>query len=156
MKRIGVMAGDIIMVRLALLPGMPETDPTPEELFKARATLADPSMRQTVLDAARENQKNAGLTAAQLEAQFSLYPRMREATVTFVDRTTGLPGQTESAVHSINVEVRNPVVAQAYQGVAPLWAQPTFRLTSVPWHDEEPEDHQDQHVAFPVPEPKEA
>jgi len=163
-KRVGVSVGDVVQVRLALLPGMSaENDPDAKEMTRANFARTDPGTMNEMLVEARKAQKNEGLTLASLSEQLWLHPRRREARVTYADRSSsgvkplpsGAPGAaSSSSVGGLNLEVRTPgsTVMQPAIGHYPLWAQETFRLENVQWFDEEPEDAQDRHVAYPVPE----
>lgn len=167
MSKKGVGVGDVVMVRLARLPGMPEEDPTNDEMAQIRAAHeGDTAARDEILKARKKTDPAMREAASiQLDEEFWLYPRRRQATVNYVDRTgggtetrpSGAPGPLKpTSTHSINVDVRTPgsTVLQPAVGHYPKWAQQTFRLTSVQFYDEEPEDAQDQHVAYPVPEPE--
>lgn len=159
-----VAVGDVVMVRLALLDGMSEDEPSDDEMDQLRLVRSgDARATDKLLKARRASTKNPDLTAETLSEEFWLHPRKRQASVQYVDRSgggveirpSGAPGKLKPATTgSINVEVKTvgSTVMQPAIGHYPIWAQETFRLTSVPFYDEEPEDHQDQHVAFPVPD----
>ena len=162
MNRVAV--GDVVMVRLALLPGMSPDEPTDSELEQLRLVRdGDAKATDTLLKARRLSTKNPALTSESLSEEFWLHPRTRKASVTYVDRSgggmdvkpSGAPGPLKPTVTgSINLDVRTvgSTVMQPAIGHYPKWAQELFRLTNVPFYDEEPDDHQEMDVAFPVPD----
>ena len=159
-----VAIGDVVMVRLALLPGMSEDEPSDEDMAELRLVRrGDVTATEKLLKVRRALTKNPALTDESLSEEFWLHPRKRKASVQYVDRSgggahimpSGAPGALKPTVTgSINVEVKTvgSTIMQPSIGHYPLWAQETFRLENVPFYDEEPEDHQGQHVAFPVPD----
>lgn len=164
-KKATVGVGDVITVRLALLEGMTDKNPDPQELSQMRLARTDPTVMDDLLKQARKEQKNDALTTAALSEQLWLYPRYRQARVLYVDRMgggvsvlpSGAPGEMKpSSIGSINLEVKTPgsTVMQPAVGHYPKWAQETFRLEGVAFYAEEPDDEsaQSQHVAFPTPE----
>ncbi len=143
-RTVGV--GAKVLVRLALLKGMdPERDAekSPEEVMQMRFALNDPGMMQQALDKAREDQENPDLTTDQLTEQLHLYPRVRPATIAYVEVTEGKPLW-------VNLDVYTPgsTVLQAAIGQIPKYAQRHFRLDKVQMMTKEPEDGQFEHVAF--------
>lgn len=166
-KKASVAVGDVVMVRLALLVGMPayRADPTDEELVQMRAAHnGDTVAQKALLDARHTDPAMREVAALSLSEEYWLYPRRRKATVTYVDRSgggidilpSGAPGAMKPTVTgSINVEVKTvgSTVLQPSVGHWPKWAQETFRLDTLQWFDEEPADAQDRHVAYPVPDP---
>lgn len=144
--------GAKVLVRLALLKGMSEedADKSPEEVMQMRYALNDPGMMQKALDDARDQQDNPDLTADQLTEQLFLYPRVRPATVAYVE-------VTEGKVQWVNLDVYTPgsTVLQGAIGQIPKFAQRHFRLDKVQMMTKEPEDGQFQHVAFWPPETEE-
>lgn len=167
----GVGVGDVVEVRLALLPGMPEEDPSDEELAELRLARVDAAAMDSLVKKRRaaagkkDDSIMAKLTSQSLSEQFWLYPRRRKATVMYVERSgggvkvmpSGAPGDLQpSTTGSVNLEVKTvgSTVMQPAIGHYPFWAQETFRLEAVPFLDEEPKDAQDHHVCYPVPEPK--
>jgi len=147
-----VAVGEKVLVRLALLPGMSEEDgdKSPQEVMELRYALNDPGMMQQALDKAREDQENPDLTADQLTEQIHLFPRVRPATIAYVDRTEG-------NISWVNLDVYTPgsTVLQGAIGQIPKYAQRHFRLDKVQMMTKEPEDGQYQHVAFWRPETEE-
>jgi len=147
-----VAVGEKVLVRLALLPGMSEEDgdKSRQEVMELRYALNDPGMMQQALDKAREDQENPDLTADQLTEQIHLFPRVRPATIAYVDRTEG-------NISWVNLDVYTPgsTVLQGAIGQIPKYAQRHFRLDKVQMMTKEPEDGQYQHVAFWRPETEE-
>jgi len=147
-----VAVGEKVLVRLALLPGMSEEDgdKSPQEVMELHYALNDPGMMQQALDKAREDQENPDLTADQLTEQIHLFPRVRPATIAYVDRTEG-------NISWVNLDVYTPgsTVLQGAIGQIPKYAQRHFRLDKVQMMTKEPEDGQYQHVAFWRPETEE-
>lgn len=169
MKKVTAAVGDVVMVRLALLPGMSDKEPSAAEIKKLRdAHGGDPVAREELIKE-RMKGKDApleALAAQSISEEYWLHPRRRLARVTYVDSTgggidilpSGAPGPMKAATtNSINVEVKTvgSTVMQPAIGHYPKWAQETFRLDTVQFYDAEPEDAQDQHVAYPVPEAEE-
>lgn len=150
-----VAPGERVLVRLALLPGMKAKDePSPEEIMRLKLGLRDPAMMQKMLDDARVEQDNKSLNVDQLTAQLWLYPRIRPATIAYVDRTEG------KSTGWVNLDVFTPgsPVLQGAIGKIPQYAQEHFRLERVPFYTREPgkDDPEDgshqMHVAFWEPE----
>ena len=150
-QKIGVAVGGKVMVRLALLAGMPEDDPNDEELSNVRLARTDPaamdSLRKEWVGGGKNKAPARVLTSAEMSDRIFLYPRRREAHIDYVDVHDG-------NIKSINVTVKTvgSTVLQPAVGHYPEWAMQEFRLAGVPLYDEEPDDVQDQHVAYPVPE----
>ncbi len=144
--------GEKVLVRLALLPGMKEEDePEPEEIMKMKLGLRDPAMLQQMLEGARESQENPDLTADALTEQIALYPRIRPATIAYVDRTEGPTG-------FVNLDVFTPgsYELQPAIGKIPKYATQHFRLDHVQFMTREPEEGgHEQHIAFWPPEAEE-
>ena len=151
-----VAVGERVLVRLALIKGMPAEDPSPEEIMRLKLGIHDPAMQQKMLDQARKDQDNPELTTDQLTEQMHLYPRVRPATIAYVDRTEG-------ATSFVNLDVYTPgsTVIQGAVGSIPKWAQRHFRLDRVqmfvkePGKDDPEDGSQYQHVAFWPPETEE-
>lgn len=152
-----VSAGDKVLVRLALLPGMKvEDEPTPEKIMQMKLGLTDAAMMGKMLNDLREQRDNPDLTANQLHEELYLYPRIRPATVSYVDRTEGRMGTI-----SLDVQTPGSTHLQGAVGRIPKYAQQNFRLENVQFYTKEPgkDDPEDgshfQHVAFWAPEPEE-
>lgn len=140
--------GSKVMVRLALLSGMPAQEPTAAELSQFRAARTDPALQDKLFGDWRTNDPAvAKLTPEQLSARLHLYPRRRSAEVKYAETNDG-------NVVSVNLEVKTPgsTVNQQSIGRWPNWALETFRLSNVAVFDKEPEEHQDIDVAYPIPE----
>lgn len=155
-----VAPGEKVMVRLALMPGMdPQEfmDLTPEDVLQKKMALQEPGMMQKALDEVREQRDNPDFNVDQLTAELWLFPRVRPATVAYVDRTEGRPSQY------VNLDVFTPgsPVLQGAVGKIPKWAQQHFRLDRVQFFVKEPgkDDPEDgshfQNVAFWAPESEE-
>lgn len=151
--------GSDVLVRLALLPGMePEDEPkSAEDVMRLKMALNDPAMLQEMLEKgdpalmrnrAEQNDQVKTLNVDQLTARIYLYPRVRPAKVSFVDRTDGKGGDF------VNLDVFTPgsPVLQSAIGKIPQYAQQHFRLERVRFMTREPEDGHDQNVAFWAPE----
>jgi hypothetical protein len=172
MAKVSPSVGSKVMVRLALMAGMPEEDPSDSDMEEMRKARTDPVAMKELVDKKRkelgkkDSPSPSQMTVRTLQDQFFLYPRRRPARVDYVDLTAAgptaprdameasddLPGA--SGVNFINVMVftLGSTVQQPAVGHYPKWAQERFRLEQVQWFDEEPEDNQDIHVAFPVPD----
>jgi hypothetical protein len=134
-----------------------DADKTPEDVMKMRFALNDPGMMQKALDEQRDARDNPDLNVDQLTAELWLYPRVRPATIAYVDLTEGRPS------NFVNLDVFTPgsSVIQGAVGKIPKWAQEHFRLDRVQFFTKEPgaDDPEDgsqfQHVAFWPPESEE-
>jgi len=141
-----IAVGSIVEVRLALLPGMSEKDPTDEQLTQLRQARGDPALQAKLFGDWRQEPDSTTLTNSQLADRLFLYPRRREARITYVDVNAG-------QINAVNLEVKTvgSTVLQQAVGHYPNWALETFRLENVAIFEQEPDGAHDIHVAYPTP-----
>lgn len=144
-----VAPGDKVLVRLALLSGMdPDFNPSAEEVLRMKLSLNDAMMMNKMVADQRKQRDDPYLTSDKLAQELYLFPRVREATVAYVDRLEGKP------TGFVNLDVFTPgsPIVQGQVGKIPKFAQQHFRLDRVQFFPREPDGGHDQDVCFWAPE----